>query len=85
MKRVLCGFAAFLVATASVAQAPVNDNPAGAIPVFDGINPGAPTGASGSFFSNINATDTSPYGTPCGSANHSDVFFIYTAGGPGRT
>ena len=58
-----------LVATAAVqAQAPVNDECSGAIPVFDGLN--GP-------FSNLGATNSSPaFG--CGLGG-SDVWFVYTA------
>jgi len=59
-------------------QAPANDEPAGAIAVGLGINPGAPAGASGSFFSNANATNSAGYTATCGSVAGADVFFSYT-------
>ncbi|HYC76071.1 MAG TPA: hypothetical protein VEI02_00455 [Planctomycetota bacterium] len=75
MKRsVLC---LALCAASLAAQAPVNDEPAGAIPVFDGINPNPPGGVSGTWFSNVGATTSVGYPVVCGSGLHSDVFFSY--------
>jgi hypothetical protein len=74
----LCLAAAF-AANIAVAQAPSNDDPVNAIPVFDGINPGAPTGLSGFTFSNVGATTTAGYVTACGSNASFDVWFLYTA------
>lgn len=56
-------------------QAPANDEPAGAIVVGLGINPGAPAGASGNFFSNVNATNSVGYSATCGTVAGADVFF----------
>jgi hypothetical protein len=62
------------------AQAPANDDCLNAIPVFDGINPGAPTGASGFTFTNVNATEVAA-GLSClgGTLSTSDVWFTYIA------
>lgn len=58
---------------------PSNDDPSGAIAVFAGVNPGAPSGASGTYFTTAGATDSAGYGSPCGSNLTADVFFLYTA------
>jgi hypothetical protein len=57
------------VAVAS-AQAPVNDEPAGALPVADGYN---------GLYSNVGATLSVGYTTVCGSGATNDVFFVYAA------
>ena len=62
----LC-LAAALAANVAVAQAPANDEPINAIPVFDGINPGPPTGLSGFSYSSVGATTTAGYTSACGS------------------
>ncbi len=59
-------------------QAPANDDPAGAIVVGLGINPGAPAGVSGGFFSNANATTSAGYTATCGTVAGADVFFSFT-------
>jgi hypothetical protein len=64
--------------TAVFAQAPANDDPAGATPVFDGINPGAPAGGNGLYFSGVNATMSAGF-TMCAGTGDRDVFFLYTA------
>jgi hypothetical protein len=62
----------------AAAQVVVNDEPPGALPVFDGVNPAPPSGISGVFFDNLGATTSVGYGsTPCGNVLHSDVFFLY--------
>jgi hypothetical protein len=74
---------AFVLALAAFvvqAQAPSNDDCAGAIAVFDGINPGAPTGANGFTFSNVGGTES--VGAASCLANNpgtSDVWFSYVA------
>ncbi len=74
----LC-LAAVFAANVAVAQAPSNDDPVNAIPVFDGINPLAPTGFTGQTFTNVGATTTVGYVTACGSNASFDVWFLYTA------
>jgi hypothetical protein len=57
------------------AQVP-NDTCAGYTWVYDGINPGAPNGASASFFSNAGAALASEVATPClASPDYRDVWF----------
>jgi hypothetical protein len=74
-----CGVAA----SALTAQAPVNDDPAGAVAISLGVNPGAPAGVSGSYFTNVNATNSAGYTAVCGSGANSDVFFSYAAASTG--
>lgn len=62
------------VAVAS-AQAPVNDEPAGALPVADGYN---------GLFSNLGASLSAGYTTVCGSNPTNDVFFVYAAASNGN-
>lgn len=52
-----------------------------AIPIFTGINPGAPTGLSGNVFTNAGSAAALSAGSPgmCGSGANSDVWFSYTA------
>lgn len=55
------------------------DECAGAAPVFDGINPGAPNGLLAIGFNNNGATDSAGFSAPCGSGGFNDVFFQYTS------
>lgn len=80
--------AAFSMASVPVlAQAPANDDPAGALVVTDGVNPGAPLGNSGSFFSSLNATPSVTGFAECvaGHPGDRDVWFVYTATATGST
>ncbi|HYC78893.1 MAG TPA: hypothetical protein VEI02_14805 [Planctomycetota bacterium] len=62
---------ATLIASVSViAQAPINDEPSGAITIVDGYN---------GLFSNAGATNSAGYTATCGSGANADVFFSYTA------
>jgi hypothetical protein len=70
---------ALACATVAFAQAPSNDNCAGAIDIFDGVNPGAPLGASGSTFTAVGATASG--GAICVGDAANDVWFRYTAAG----
>jgi hypothetical protein len=83
--RRFLAFAALV--TGLVGQTPSNNNCSGAVAVADGINPAAPFGASGSFYTNVNATTSTsfPTETACGDGNAItlDVFFSYTAGATG--
>lgn len=61
-----------------------NDECATPAPIFDGVNPGAPNGASGFTFSNYGATSSAGFGAPgsCSGGGHpgrADVFFVYTS------
>jgi hypothetical protein len=78
MKRVV--FAALICASASLAQLP-NGEPGGAIPIFEGINPSAPSGVSGTTFTNAGEPEALSAGLPsiCGSGPNSDVFYSFTA------
>jgi hypothetical protein len=78
MKRFLCSLLA--VAASLTAQAPSNDECAGAIVVSNGVNPSAPAGASGSFYTNAAATTSAT--TACNSITQ-DVWFSYTASATG--
>lgn len=71
-----------ILAGLAAAQAPTNGEPSGAIPIFLGVNPGAPAGASGSTYSNVG--EPSPPSTAvvpftCGSGPERDVFFTFVA------
>ena len=56
------------------------DECAGAAPVFDGINPGAPNGQPAFGFNNNGATNSAGFSAPCGGpGGHNDVFFHYTS------
>ncbi len=57
---------------------PVNDEPAGAIALVDGVNPTPPNGDSATVFHNVGATTTPGMSSCFGLLN--DVFFTYTAG-----
>jgi hypothetical protein len=65
---------------AAGAQAPANDEIAGAFPILPGVNPGG----SANFFTNVGATDTPGYPTPGCQGDDLDVWFSYapTAVGP---
>lgn len=56
---------------------PINDEPAAALPLSDGLNPNAPNGSAASYFTNRGATAT-PSGPGVAGSNH-DVFFTYVA------
>jgi hypothetical protein len=60
-------------------QAPVNDEPSGALTVVPGVNPNAPAGLGGSTFDNVGATNSSGFTSTCGSSMPGDVFFSFTA------
>jgi hypothetical protein len=73
--RVLSLSIVALLASTTFAQAPVNDEPAGAIVVGLGTSPGG----SGNFFSNVGATNSVTGALiSCGSSPHSDVWFSFT-------
>ncbi len=55
------------------------DECAGAASVFDGINPGAPSGLLAAGYDNNGATDSAGFSAPCGSGGFNDVFFHYTS------
>jgi hypothetical protein len=75
MKRTITCLA--VCAAFLAAQAPVNDAPAGALAVFDGINPGAPSGLDGFTYSNAGATTS---GFPlCTGTGGLDLWFLYSA------
>jgi hypothetical protein len=57
---------------------PVNDEPAGALEIFDGVNPIPPNGTDADVFHNVGATDTAGMSECFSLAN--DVFFTYQAG-----
>ncbi len=80
-------FVAALALNSVSAQAPANDEPAGALPVADGVNPGAPSGLGGMFFSNLNATQSITGFSAClpGFPGDRDVWFVYTATATGST
>lgn len=76
--RLPFAFAALAAASAVArAQTPVNDDPAGAIAVSVGVNPSAPSGVSGSYYSNVGATASTGYVATCGLGAGSDVFFSF--------
>src|SRR5262245_29714459 len=82
MKQTLIRVSISLFACAWIVtgQAPSNDLCQNATAVFDGVNPGAPLGASGSFFSNVGAAaEGSASCIPAGYGSSSDVWFSYTA------
>jgi hypothetical protein len=56
---------------------PINDEPAAALPLSDGLNPAAPSGSATQYFTNRGATAT-PVGPAVAGTNH-DVFFTYVA------
>jgi hypothetical protein len=64
-----------LLSACAFAQIPAGDACGSATPVFDGVNPGAPSGSSGLFFTNVGATP--------GLSGLPDVWFSYTATGSG--
>lgn len=80
-------FACAVVAAVAPGQAPSNNECAAATVVTDGVNPAAPFGASGSFFTNVAATNSANFGTSCAGAGHfnKDVFFQYVATCTGTT
>jgi hypothetical protein len=55
-----------------------NDDCGTALVVGDGVNPGAPAGVSGNYYTNAGATDSGGVPAACASLN-SDVWFLYTA------
>jgi hypothetical protein len=59
----------------AVAQAPPNDEPAGAFVVADGYN---------GLFSNVGATNSAGFAAVCGVGANSDVFFLYVASSSGN-
>jgi hypothetical protein len=79
MRKPLFGALMLAAAASAFGQAPPNDDPAGAIAVALGINPGAPAGASANFFTNVNATSSAGYTATCGTGAGSDVFFTFSA------
>jgi hypothetical protein len=80
---VLCWWAA--TAAALCGQAPVNDEPSGAIALASGVNPSAPAGADSAFFSNQGATDSVGLTTCHPQQPQRDVFFTYVAEHTGHT
>lgn len=84
MKCFRFGLCLLAVASASLAQiVPMtNDDCATALVVSDGINPAAPAGLSGNYFTNAGATDSVGVPAHCDVSN-SDVWFLYTATGTG--
>jgi trimeric autotransporter adhesin len=79
MKPTLLLLAICAAAPIAYCQAPANDDPASSTPVFDGINPGAPTGTNGTYFNGTNATLTPGFTTACGNTGDKDVWFVYNA------
>jgi hypothetical protein len=84
MHRPWIDLACVLGLTAGVlGQAPPNDLCQSATPIFDGVNPGAPAGVSGSFFTNVGAGTEGA--TSCVAmvppivGSHNDVWFSYVA------
>jgi hypothetical protein len=79
-RRTLALACLFLVAASLGAQAPANDECVNAVQLFDGVNPGPPTGLSGFTFTNVGATESAGAAS-CLTANPgtSDVWFIYVA------
>lgn len=77
------GLVLLAAAASAAAQTPLNDDPAGAVPLGDGVNPGAPAGAPEQRFSNAGATLTAAL-PHCAGTGGADVWFSYvaTSGGP---
>ena len=77
------------VCTVAMAQAPVNDNPAGALPItVDGVNC-TPTAAQSTTVSNVNATATTllpAFATlaTCNGSLSTDVWYTFVAPASGR-
>ncbi|HYC77686.1 MAG TPA: hypothetical protein VEI02_08680 [Planctomycetota bacterium] len=81
MKRFTLSACVCLLAAVATAQAPSNNACSNALVVFGGINPQPPSGASGQFFTNVAATNSSStaFGVECAPAFNKDVWFLYTA------
>jgi hypothetical protein len=77
--RALCALA--LVAACAAAQAPSNNSCSSPLTVSVGVNPQAPNGTSGQFFTNAGATNssTTAFGLECATTNfNKDVWFEFT-------
>lgn len=80
MKNAIVTALALLAAVAG-AQAPSNNSCTAPLTVFAGVNPQPPAGASGQFFTNVGATDSSAasFSIECGADFNKDVWFLFTA------
>lgn len=89
MRSVSTLLCAAATAAALSAQSVPNDGCLGAIPIYAGVNPSAPSGAGGSTFSNVGASASAGFVVDPGCTGsvygfNRDVFFAYAAavGGP---
>jgi hypothetical protein len=84
MNRVPTLLACALLAASAAAQAPSNNSCSSPLTVFAGVNPQPPNGASGQFFTNVGASNSSStaFDTACATAFNKDVWFEFT---PTRT
>jgi hypothetical protein len=75
MRTLQCGLVALCICAAGFAQAPVNDECLGALPVTVGVNPTQSPACAA--YTNVGATTSAGFGATCNTIN-SDVWFHFT-------